>query len=187
MPLLGHIGSAWPGEGCVALGALPELGPRSKRNHYLAARALWDEGLPDGQGKPGTGRTLALFFGSGTSCSSLLHPYPPPLPKNLAAMSPSQHSGCLGKQILATLKYPRDRVLCDGRQLPWKPPSNKKKKEKTTKFKAALVAQRNCRPCYGFWHPPFFFYLFQLKGPKDKAINLSIPRGVREGGHGAGN
>lgn len=42
MPLLGHIGSAWPGEGCVALGALPELGPRSKQNHYLAARALWN-------------------------------------------------------------------------------------------------------------------------------------------------
>jgi len=43
--------------------------------------------------------------------------------------------GCLGKQVLATLKYPGDRRLCDGRQLPWKPPSNeeRKKKEKEKK------------------------------------------------------
>lgn len=39
----------------------------------------------------------------------------------------------------------------------------------------------------GFGNPPFFFYLFQLKAPGDKAINLSVPRGAREEGHGAGN
>lgn len=39
----------------------------------------------------------------------------------------------------------------------------------------------------GFGKPPFFFYLFQLKAPRDKTINLSIPRGVREGEHSAGN
>lgn len=98
-----------------------------------------------------------------------------PCRKIPAAMSPSQHSGCLGRQILATPKYPRDRLLCDGRQLPWKPPSNKKKKKEKNppKFKAALVAQRNWRPYYGFWQPPFFFYLFQLKAPGDKAISLA--------------
>lgn len=68
----------------------------------------------------------------------------------------------------------------------------KKKKErgrekKKTKFKAALVAQRNCRPYYGFWHPPFPFYLFQLTAPGDKPINLNIPRGAGGRGHGSGN
>lgn len=166
MPLHGHIASAWSGKGCIASGVLPKSSPWSKRNHCLATRALWDGGLPDGQGKWGTGRTLTLVFGSSTSCSSLLHP--PPLPKNLSAMSPSQHSDCLGKQILATPKYPGDGLLCDGRQLPWKPPSNKKKKkkEKTLKFKAALVAQRNCRPHYGFWQPPFFLLFVPAKSSR---------------------
>lgn len=49
----------------------------------------------------------------------------------------------------------------------------KNQEKKLLKFKAALVAQRNCRPYYGFWQPPFFFYLFQLKAPGGKAINLA--------------
>lgn len=56
-------------------------------------------------------------------------------PKNPTEMSPSQHGGCLGRQILATPKYPWDRLLCDGRQLPWKPPSNEKKKRERERKK----------------------------------------------------